>query len=87
MNTPLPECCRETQITNKTELMRCLEAFNDVQGMKIDDLRIRQKHLETTHGIWDAMILDDQELNKLYDDTRLAIQGQINELRRQRTAK
>ncbi|MBU2760831.1 hypothetical protein [Acidithiobacillus sulfurivorans] len=85
MNRISPECCEESQITNKTELQRCLEALKDVQGMEMEGLRIRQGYLETTHGIWGAMIHEDQELNALYNDTRLTIQRQINELRRSRT--
>ena len=83
MNEPLPECCREFQITNRAELIRCLEAFQDTNEMSIQSLIDRQKHLDNIHGIEHRiMFVGDQELEDIYDHTRLTIQRYIDELRR-----
>jgi hypothetical protein len=83
MNEPLPECCGEFQITNRAELIDCLTALEDTNDMTIESLIERQHSLDIIHGIdHRIMFVGDQELEDIYDHTRLTIQRRIDELRR-----
>ncbi len=86
MNRPLPECCKEFQITNRDEFIKCLEAFRYTRGIPIEVLREKQHYLDEIHGAdHGIMFFGDQDLEDLYNQTGTVIHNRMDELRKLRT--
>ena len=86
MNEPLPECCKENNITDRTELIDCLTALEDTNDMTIEALRERLKYLSIMrHTDHLAMFKEDEGLLDIYDRARIKIQNAIDALRNLQT--
>lgn len=63
MNEPLPECCREFQITNRAELIDCINVFEDANGVNMEALEKRLNHLRSMrHTDYLVMFEEDEGL-------------------------
>ncbi|WP_414040768.1 hypothetical protein ACJU26_01335 [Acidithiobacillus sp. M4-SHS-6] len=81
MNEPLPECCKENKITDRAELIDCMEALEDTKGMTIEDLSERLKYLSAMrHTDHLGMFKEDEGLLDIYDRARMTIQNAIDAL-------
>lgn len=86
MNEPLPECCKENNITDRAELIDCLTALEETDDMTIEALRERLKHLSVIrHTDPLSMFKEDEGILDIYDRARVKIQNAIDAIRNLQT--
>ena len=81
MTGSLPECCKENRITNRAELIDCMETLEDTKDMAIEDLKERLNYLNVMrHTDHLAMFKEDEGLLDIYDRASFTLQNAIEAL-------
>ena len=82
MTGSLPDCCAENKITNRAELIDCLEALEDTSNLTIEALEERLNHLtvmrNTDHF---GMFREDEGLLDIYTRAIITLETAIDALR------
>jgi Tfp pilus assembly ATPase PilU len=83
MTGSLPDCCAENKITNRAELIDCLEALEDTNNLTIEALEGRLNHLtvmrNTDHL---GMFREDEGLLDIYTRATITLETTIDALRK-----
>ena len=88
MTGSLPDCCAENNITNRAELINCLEALEDTRDLTIAALEERLNHLlvmrNTDHL---GMFREDEGLLDIYARAIITLETAIDALRKSHSHK
>ena len=88
MTGSLPDCCAENNITNRAELINCLEALEDTRNLTIEALEERLNHLtvmrSTDHL---GMFREDEGLLDIYARAIITLETAIDALRKSHSHK
>uniref|UniRef100_E6QG59 Uncharacterized protein n=1 Tax=mine drainage metagenome TaxID=410659 RepID=E6QG59_9ZZZZ len=83
MTGSLPDCCAENKITNRAELIDCLEALEDTSNLTIEALEERLNHLiimrNTDHL---GMFGEDEGLLDIYTRAIITLETAIDAMRK-----
>lgn len=83
MNKSLPECCREFQITNRADLIGCIRALEDTNGMSMEALKKRLDHLHSMRNKdYLVMFEEDEGLLDIYAYAKDKIQRALRNLQK-----
>ena len=83
MNEPLPECCREFQITNRAELIDCIRALEDTNDMNMEALEKRLNHLQSIRNKdYLVMFEEDEGLLDIYAYAKDKIERALRNLQK-----
>jgi Tfp pilus assembly ATPase PilU len=88
MTGSLPDCCAENNITDRAELIDCLEALEDTRNLTIEALEERLNHLtvmrSTDHL---GMFREDEGLLDIYARAIITLETAIDALRKSHSHK
>ena len=88
MTGSLPDCCAENNITDRAELIDCLEAIEDTRNLTIEALEERLNHLtvmrSTDHL---GMFREDEGLLDIYARAIITLETAIDALRKSHSHK